>query len=269
MYNGLAAWHYKHRTYCENADFFATNGFEAVSMLGLHMDRVVQDPEQAKELARIIREHKPILTVHHKLPASHSEDDVAAFHAAIDHFGAWQKEYGLIHILSFDVPGKIRGDLAKYVDYVLENVPNCSVGLEDYCLNESEKLDVFRFKSEPRFGHLVDIGHLHIRLTAAADASGCVPVYEDYLAYFRGLEFPVWEMHLHNNNGKDDQHQFLPCGTLSIPDMAKLLTEINFDGVLTIESAPGYTFECFGEDADRGIFNDYEYWKKCLRTAKR
>ena len=268
MYNGLAAWHYRHRTHCENADFFASNGFEAVSLLGLHFDRVVQDAVQAEEMASIFRKHKVVLTVHHKLPASHNDEDVAAFHAAIDHFGAWQKQHNLICILSFDVPRPIRGDLAKYVDYVLENVPNCSVGLEDYCLNDNEKQDVERFKSEPRFGHLVDIGHLHLRLTEAASAKGRVPVYDEYLSYMRGLEFPVLEMHLHNNDGKKDQHQFLTCGSLSIPDMARMITEIGFDGVLTIESAPGYTFECFGEDADRGIFNDYDYWKKCLNTAK-
>lgn len=269
MYNGLAAWHYKHRTYCENAEFFAANGFEAVSMLGLHMNSVLKDPAQADEMASIFKRHGIPLTVHHKLPATHSDEDVAAFRECIDLFGAWQKAHGLIHILSFDVPKAIRGDLAKYVDYVLKNVPVCKVGLEDYCLNEDESADVARFKEDPRFGHLIDLGHVHLRLTAAAELAGFVPVYEDYLAYMQKLEFPVWEMHLHNNDGKRDQHQFLTCGTLAIPDMARLITEIGFDGVLTIESAPGFTFECFGEDADRGIFNDYEYWKKCLRTAKR
>jgi len=269
MYNGLAAWHYKHRTYCENAEFFAANGFEAVSMLGLHMNRVLQDPAQAEEMACIFKKHGIPLTIHYKLPNSHSAEDVDHFHEVITRFGDWQKTHCLIHILSFDVPNAVRENLAQYVDFVLETVPGCKVGLEDYCLTEGERSDVERFKAEPRFGHLIDLGHVHLYLTKDADARGCVPVYEDYLAYMQRLEFPVWEIHLHNNDGVHDQHQFLTCGTLSIPNMARLVTEIGFNGVLTIESAPRYTFECFGEDADRGIFNDYEYWKKCLRTAKR
>ena len=70
---------------------------------------------------------------------------------------------------------------------------------------------------------------------------------------------------MHINYGEMGFNSF---GCRSVDDICRMAAEIGFDGVLTIESAPGYTFECFGEDADRGIFNDYDYWKKCLNTAK-
>ena len=43
--------------------------------------------------------------------------------------------------------------------------------------------------------------------------------------------------------------------------IARLLRDIGFDGTLTFESAPGYTFKCYGEDADIGILKTVEYWK--------
>ena len=43
MKNGLAIWHYNHRTDAENAKFFADNGFNAVSMHGRAMTKTCLD----------------------------------------------------------------------------------------------------------------------------------------------------------------------------------------------------------------------------------
>ena len=161
MYNGLAAWHYKHRTYCENAEFFAANGFEAVSMLGLHMKRVLQDPAQAEEMACIFKKHGIPLTIHYKLPNSHSAEDVDHFHEVITRFGDWQKTHGLIHILSFDVPNAVRENLAQYVDFVLETV-NLLVKNHGISLNEETMIhsDQGVHYTSVKFIQLVKDSHL-------------------------------------------------------------------------------------------------------------
>ena len=69
-------------------------------------------------------------------------------------------------------------------------------------------------------------------------------------------------MHLHNNDGVDDLHWFLEQGKMDVPAVAKALQEMGFDGVLTVESAPGFRFECRGKDADEGIGRTLEYWKR-------
>ena len=88
MKNGLAIWHYPHRSVLENVAFFAEQGFESVSILGYHMDQVCSDEQQSEALARLIADKGLVLTVHHKLPLSHSEESVASFHATIDRFAA-------------------------------------------------------------------------------------------------------------------------------------------------------------------------------------
>ena len=34
MLNGLAAWHYPHRTLIENIEYFTAQGYEAIGLLG-------------------------------------------------------------------------------------------------------------------------------------------------------------------------------------------------------------------------------------------
>ena len=72
---------------------------------------------------------------------------------------------------------------------------------------------------------------------------------------------------MHNNDGYTDTHQFLENGTLDISAIAKLMNELQFDGVITIESAPGFAFECKGQAADDGIAKTFAYWKDCLAKA--
>ena len=50
---------------------------------------------------------------------------------------------------------------------------------------------------------------------------------------------------------------------MDIPAVAKALLARGFDGVLTVESAPGFRFECRGKDADEGIRKTLDYWKTC------
>ena len=277
MKNGLATWHYPHRDVLENVAYFAECGFESVSLHGAHMTYVCEHEKLAQKLAELIKKHNLVLTVHHKMPINHHEETVSAFKTSIDLFAKWQKKYNLLSVLSFDVPEKIRDNVKHYLDYTMENVKVSKIALEDFGLNDKEKAQIEHLKGNERFGYLVDIGHMYIRICGKVKegltlfcnslqecASNENPTAEDFLAAFKSKEFPVFEIHLHNNDGADDLHYFLEDGTLNMKIIADVLKSIPYEGIVTIESAPGYKFKCEKTDADNGINKTYAFWKGCL-----
>ncbi len=278
MKNGVAIWHYRNRTVLENAEYFADHGFDSVSLHGASMHKIAKSDEEGAKLAEVVARKNLVLSVHHKLPIDHSEKSVAVFLDAINAMGKWQEKYGLLGILSFDVPLDIRDNITPYVDYVLKTVGGCKIALEDFGLTDAERAQIEHLKGNPRFGFLVDIGHMNIRLCGKNDSGNPLftnfadecpasekPGYEEFLRAFRSKEFPIFELHLHNNNGIDDQHYFIEDGPLDIPAVAKVMKTLGFDGVVTNESAPGYTFECPFEVADRRIGENLAWWKELCK----
>ena len=71
---------------------------------------------------------------------------------------------------------------------------------------------------------------------------------------------------MHNNDGVNDLHYFFDDGTLDIKTIARVLQDIKFDGVLTIESAPGLLFECKYPESDERILETFEIWKSLSNT---
>ncbi len=274
----LADWHYPHRTILENVEYFLTHGYHVVGMLSFHVTAALNDG-QGDALAEILARHDGYITIHGRLPAEHTEACVSAFQKEMDAYGAWQKKYNRILHLTFDVLDSIRDNILPYVEYALAAVPNCKVGCEDFGLNEKECAQLEPLHANPRFGYLLDIGHMYIRLRGE-DKTGYTlftnsplecpvtknPTKDDFVRAFRSKTFPVFEIHLHNNNGVDDQHLFLEDGTLNMYIIAETLKEVGFDGIITIESAPGCTFECKGEEADRRIAYTREYWKSIYKA---
>ncbi len=281
MIQGLAIWHYPHRTMVENIRFFAAHGCPSVSVHGAQFVNAISDPATADAVAAAVSETGVVFTVHYCLPRSHESEAVAVFEAGIRAIADWQKAHGSIAVLSFDVPQPIRSGkgIGAYLDTVLATVPDCKVAVEDFGLTADERAQINHLKGNDRMGYLVDIGHLFIRMRGqnqsgkalftnspdehlAVDAPGA----EDFKAALATKDFPVFEMHLHNNDGVSDVHWFLEQGSLDVPAVAEALREWGFDGVLTIESAPGFKFECRGKDADEGIQRTLEYWKACCQA---
>ena len=280
MINGLAIWHYPHRTMVDNINYFAALGLESVSVHGAQFVNAIADPTVSEAVAAAVAETGVVFTVHYCLPRGHEPEAVEIFETGIRAISAWQKSHGTIAVLSFDVPQPIRGGIGigGYLDFVLDNVPDCRVAVEDFGLTADERAQIAHLKGNPRFGYLVDIGHLFIRMrgqnqsgkalfTNSPDEHGAVdaPGAEDFGAALDSKEFPIFEMHLHNNDGVSDVHWFLEQGSMDISAVAKALLARGFDGVLTVESAPGFRFECRGKDADEGIARTLEYWKACCR----
>ena len=278
MITGLAIWHYPHRTMADNIRYFAALGLKSVSVHGGQFVNAIYDEAVSEAIAAAVAETGVVFTVHYCLPRTHAPEAVAVFEEGIRDIAAWQKAHGRISVLSFDVPQPIRSGcgIGTYVDFVLENVPNCRIAVEDFGLTADEWAQIRHLKGNPRFGYLVDIGHMFIRMrgqnqsgktlfTNSPDEHGAVdaPSAEDFGAALDSKEFPIFEMHLHNNDGVSDVHWFLEQGSMDIPAVAKALLARGFDGVLTVESAPGFRFECRGKDADEGIRKTLDYWKTC------
>ena len=277
MKNGLAIWHYPHRTVEENVYFFKEMGFESVSLHGFEMYDACKDEEKSKELAIAVEETGVILTVHGRMPESHSEEDVKNFINCVDATADWQEKYGLIDVLSFDVPQKIRDNATEYIEYVLKYEQFGKVAVEDFGLTKEEKSQIEHLKENKRFGYLVDVGHMYIRMKGENKSGASLftnhpeecpltssPCYDDFMKAFATKEFPIFEIHLHNNNGVDDLHYFFDDGTLDIQTVAKVIKDINYNGVLTNESAPGYKFKCEYPESDIRIKETFEYWKSLI-----
>ena len=276
MLQGLAIWHYPHRCMVDNIRYFAALGLDSVSVHGAQFVAAIADPATAEALAAAVAETGVVFTVHYALPRNHEPEAVAIFEAGIAVISAWQRVYGHIAVLSFDVPQPLRAGkgIGSYVDAALEAVPDCRVAVEDFGLNESERAQISHLKGNGRFGYLVDIGHLFIRMrgenaggkTLFTHAPDECPVNKapDAAAFAAALvrkDLPIFEMHLHNNDGIHDLHWFLEEGEMDVPAFARALREVGFDGVLTVESAPGFKFECRGKDADEGIQRTLSYWE--------
>ena len=270
MIRSLSIDFYKHRSLAENVEFFTKSGFDGVS---IYISELLGDFDSADEIAEAVKRCGVPLSLHGLLCASHGDKDVSDFEGRIEKIAAWQRKHGVISILSFDVPDAIRDNIKPYIDRVLDTVEGCRVALEDFGLNETERAAIEHLKSNGRFGYLLDVGHMFIRLcgkperdltlfkNSPDECEACKnPSLEHFKKAFLSKGFPIFELHLHNNDGHSDQHRFLPEGKIDFAIIAKLLREIGFNGTLTLEGAPGYTFECFGNDADRGITNSLEYF---------
>jgi sugar phosphate isomerase/epimerase len=85
-----------------------------------------------------------------------------------------------------------------------------------------------------RYGILVDVGHQHIWRSAQPD--GERPTVADC---FADLPVPLVEVHLHDNDGRRDQHAPLGHGSLDAAAVLAVLRARDEDFVLTCEYAPG------------------------------
>ena len=180
--------------------------------------------------------------------------------------------------MSFDVPSKIRDNATEYIEYVLDYKQFGKVAVEDFGLCSEEKAQIEHLKGNKRFGFLVDVGHMYIRMIGKNKKGVTIftnsqeecpktdaPCYDDFIKAFATKEFPIFEIHLHNNNGVDDMHYFFDDGIIDIKMIARVLADLKFDGILTIESAPGFQFKCEYPESDIRIKETFEFWKSVCK----
>lgn len=263
MKYGIMIWMYQHRLPAENVNFFAAHGFDAISTSAFHLDgKHMMTDQEASAMAEALQAHSLSFNIHHCLPyEAYSRQD---FQRDIDTYYGWMARYGLtIHNLSFDVPLSRRPHIKEDLEYLLERFEGTStrISVEDFAIREEEYDAIRTLRHSLRFGQLIDLGHMNIRLhrTAEGPAPWLTPCHEAapflpgdnrpdaFAQSYRRLRFPVYEIHVSNNDGEVDGHFPPRQGTADMAGVITALCREGFDGIFTIETVPAW----HGWDAKR------------------
>jgi len=115
-------------------------------------------------------------------------------------------------------------ETAKKYDVIIcfENMP-----MNNFSISTPEKiLEFVQEINDDHFKICLDTGHLaRFKVSKTGDA-------------IRLLGDSIKVLHVHDNMGESDTHQFPYTGIIDWEDFGKALKDINFDGVLSLETAP-------------------------------
>ncbi len=222
---------------------FADFGYDTISFTTALLNRL--DDQCLRDVAATVRARGLMVTVHGNFELS--LEQVAR---CLEPFA-----YRLLCV-TFDAalcppPDQSRHDAARMAPLLRELLALTAgwgprVAVEDFPLQrsvlEAYHAELAPLLDDPRYGILVDVGHMHIRLTQESYYAGV-----DVAEYLRRVPLPVVEVHLHDNQGVSDQHGYFGMGTVRFDLVAQALKHIGFAGVSTIEIAP----RMHGADPDR------------------
>lgn len=282
MKMGITIVHFPHRSVCENIKFFAENGFDAIGFYGPQFYDDVKDSTTGKVLAETIEKCGVAATVHHMIPKPENKEACENFYDEMKAMKQWQEEYGLLHVLSFDVWILDKSKVAQMMQHAIDTFAGTGtkIAFEDFPLNTYELMQSgLNFSDES--GILMDFGHTNARLSTAGTNQNCflanrgegAPLMpgdnsvEAFRMAFLKKPLPVFELHLHNNNGIDDQHDFIENGTADFRGIAKMLKEVGFKGIASFEAGPALHGKTGGE-ADKATIESLKNWKKWLKEAE-
>jgi sugar phosphate isomerase/epimerase len=127
-------------------------------------------------------------------------------------------------------------------------------------INSADKMNeaVERVDDE-RMGLLVDVGHINTTIT-----NGWIDC-DDPGDFLDGLRVPIWDTHIHNNDGRTDGHLTVrdPAGTLDMMTIVEGLHRLGYTGPLNMECAPKEARPRQTELAGR-LVEDREYLKALI-----
>lgn len=239
MRYGIAVWNFLEPNVPLPAlvDEFAGMGFDAVSFSSGQFPKT--ESAEWREVGALLRERGMIATIHNSFQVP--VRDIVAAVACLD---------GSVAAVTFDAAMAVesRGRLYDWqcmgpALVELEGLTRdraVQFGVEDFPLDQAA-LDFYADSippavlDSPRLGMLVDLGHLHLRISQDAYFSALTPE-----AYLGRAALPVMEVHVHDNNGDKDTHGPIGLGDASFAAMARGLRALGFDGVSTIEIAPSF-----------------------------
>lgn len=282
MKMGVSIVHYPHRNVYENIKFFAENGFDAIEFYGPDFYEKVKDSKTGKVLAETIEKSNVSASVHHIIPKPENKEACESFYEEMKTMKKWQEEYGLLDVLSFDVWIVDRSSVTQMLQYAIDTFAGTGtkIAFEDFPLNTYELVKSgLNFSDES--GILMDFGHTNARLCTVGINDNCflankgegAPLapgdnsVEAFRMAFLKKPLPVYELHLHNNNGIEDQHGFIENGTADFCGIAKMLKEVGFKGMAVLEMNPALHGKTDSE-ADKATFESLKNWKKWLKEAE-
>lgn len=264
MVNAIAVWNY-----CWNAaevcgwiEEFADHGFQGISF---HPDPFSGDAAgHLGPVVETLHNRNLIATVHGSVSM-----DPLLMKTMVEAMGDRLAAFTMDSCMREDSRGRLHH--AKRISTALTRLQELTDGtgvrlaVEDFPL---DSLAINQFATDldgvyehPRTGILVDVGHMHIRMNKS-EYFGGMSVSE----YFRRLPVPLVEVHLHDNCGERDQHAHFGFGSVRFPEIADALVEIGFDGVCTIEIAPGFHGRAPDESKPDAI-RSLESWQRLVQRG--
>jgi len=242
---GIAVWNIRKSSIAATIDRVASMGFTAVSFLGSSFEA-----ESEKEVAAAIKRHKLAVTFHLAFFSMRKKRFLKDLKTRLDNIKTLIKKNKLKKTVlnvcfdpAFDEVGKRHevvynsANTIKALKFTLKHIKGVNVGIENWTVNsrieDFENIaDKIRSK---RLGILLDIGHMHIAvkkgLLDRADISG----------YIKALPLPVFELHIHDNNGDEDSHLPLGRGNMDYEEVFDLLKKsgrLDKNCVATLELKP-------------------------------
>lgn len=213
---------------------FADSGFDAISFLPKQILEMDAGTERA--LRSLLDERDLPVTVHGNFDLT--ADEVEGLVVALDRR---LKVLTMDEAWKWDSRGQFHDtrrmvDLLKRIDGIGRDT-HLLFGVEDFPLDEECvdfcRTDLSEILDSPRYGTLIDIGHMNIRLATDEYFRSMTP--RDYVAR---VPLPIIEIHVHDNPGDKDSHQAIGQGNIDFGAVAEGLKRVGFEGVSTIEVAP-------------------------------
>ncbi len=238
MRYGIAIWNYLEPDACvpDVVAEFVGFGFDAVSLQVQQITGL--DASARRDLDSLLDERSLAATIHgdFRVDRMALRDAVAflgtrlyavSFDAdmTLDSLGARYDAAGMARTLA-ELDARTTG--ASF-HFGIEDFPLDRAALEHY------RDDLVLLLERDCFGMLIDVGHLNLRCRREAYFQSLRP--QEYL---ERLPLPVFEVHVHDNDGQGDCHAPIGTGNAPFEQVAEGLRDIGFDVVSTIEIAPSF-----------------------------
>lgn len=263
MHYGTAIWNYCWDPAALEAwiDRAVAAGFDTISLLPMAF--AGEREKHLPGVSALLRERGLLATVHGTVAMD--LDFASRFIAAL---GDRLYAFTCDSVLPEDSRGRLHD--ARRIVATLTHLQQATAGskawlaVEDFPLDASA-LDFFHEElgevyGHPRTGILVDVGHLHLRRTQSP-YFGALSVAD----YFARLPVPLVELHLHDNDGTKDQHGHFGFGTVPLPEIAAAVSGMGYDGMCTIEVAPGFHGSTPEESWPKAVAS-LARWQELLRV---
>ncbi|NOZ20325.1 MAG: sugar phosphate isomerase/epimerase [Planctomycetes bacterium] len=240
MIFGVATWALDGDPLPERFVKLADMGFRAMSMVAGQQEQAEAEWDAVQ---RVLEDRELCLTIHLCCGFSGVAGLDGALPPLIAPIIRWQKRSGRIRNVTFDSayrPDATEGEKVwnregtiAGLRYACEQFAplGIRVGIENWLINH--RLDQFRAIRDgvgrDDLAMLLDVGHLNIALQTPEAG---IPSAESWVL---DQPFEIIELHLHDNDGKLDQHLPIGEGTLDLPPMVSALKKRGFEGVATVE----------------------------------
>ncbi len=267
---GIAVWNFPGDLLAPKLRMFAEMGYTAVSINNRFMDTLT-DGEEA-EANRVLEEFDLLVTLHGGLVATGEQVDENLILRRAERILRWHKNTGRIVCNSYDVPnteadGMKRKDparISQVVRLILDRYAESGIRvlLEDCPLNDemAEYFDGWT-KAYPHLGTLVDLGHMNMRLRGRQSDGLLEPgAVENYL---KAIPWEIGEIHVHSNDGSKDQHAPPYLLNADLETATRVLREIGFKGISTIELVPAWC-GLPEEEVIPACRKSLDYWRRLL-----